>query len=232
MKLRHLLSIILVLACSLGTMAQKKDAKKIKLVKKQVDKNVSVKLPENFVVMSDDDIAKKYPAYRKPVATFTNEDRMIDFGFNVANNRWGSNLGLLHSFYRSTILQVYDKVEWIQDTIVTAKNRNFIAFEFVTETINKETDRQLPPISYYHYVQYTLVKNEIYIFNFTVPIRQKDKWQPIGHEIMQSIKIDNKANQHEQKVIRKEKKEGTRQSGTSVDPISSPQPEQPQKKTK
>ncbi len=197
--------------------------KKIKMVKKQVDKNVSLSLPEEFEIMSDNDIAKKYPAYRKPVATFTNSDRMIDFGFNVSNNRWGNNTALLKTFYKATIMQIYDKVDWIQDTIVTHKKRNFIAFEFVSENIAKETDRQLPPISYYHYVLYTIVKNEVYIFNYTVPIRQKDKWQPVGHLIMNSIKINTAPNQHEQIVITKDR---AKQKGEPViapiDPKNTP----------
>lgn len=194
--------ILLILLSQLAFAGGKK---KIKMVKTQVDKNVSLQLPEEFVVMSDNDIAKKYPAYRKPVATYTNSDRMIDFGFNVSNNRWGNNIALLKTFYRATIMQMYDKVDWIQDTIITHKKRNFIAFEFISETQGKETDRQLPPISYYHYVMYTLVKNEVYIFNYTVPIRQKDKWQEVGHIIMNSIKITTTPNEHEQIIIKKDR---------------------------
>ena len=201
--MKQTFAILLLLLAQLAFAGGTK--KKLKMVKTQVDKNVSLKLPEEFTIMSDNDIAKKYPAYRKPVATYTNEDRIIDFGFNVSNNRWGNNIGLLKTFYKATIMNMYDKVDWIQDTIVTHKKRNFIAFEFVSENIGKETDRQLPPISYYHYVMYTLVKNEVYIFNYTVPIRQKDNWQPVGHIIMNSIKISTTPNQHEQIIIKKDR---------------------------
>ena len=220
--MKQTFAIVLILLSQLAFAGGNK--KKLKMVKTQVDKNVSLKLPEEFAVMSDNDIAKKYPAYRKPVATYTNEDRMIDFGFNVSNNRWGNNIGLLKTFYKATIMNMYDKVEWFQDTIVTHKKRNFIAFEFVSENINKETDRQLPPISYYHYVMYTLVKNEVYIFNYTVPIRQKDTWQPVGHLIMNSIKIGTTPNPHEQIIIKKDRSvQKGEPTVAPIDPKAAPQ---------
>ncbi|MFQ3576670.1 MAG: hypothetical protein SNJ77_09565, partial [Cytophagales bacterium] len=88
-----------------------------------LDKNVSVVLPSGFYVMSDEDIARKYPSYRKPLAMYTNSDRLVDFGYNVTNGVWGNDIELLRKFYRSTISNTFTKVTFLKDTVIVVKKK-------------------------------------------------------------------------------------------------------------
>ncbi len=111
-------------------------------------------------------------------------DRTIDFGLNVSKSAWGGNdLNVLNKVYKATILDLYNNVEFIQENVQNINQRDYIVFEF---TSNAEGTRK------YTYLQYTVIGNRIYLFNFTSGAEVKNKWQPIANAIMKSIKINPK----------------------------------------
>ncbi len=197
--------ILLILIASLIMVA----ARGKKMVKIKLDKNVTIYLPDDFIVMSDDDIAKRYPAYRKPIAMYTNPDGKVDFGYNVTNSSaWGNDITLLKKFYRSTVMSMYSKVEFIQDTIIKRKKRDYIVFEYTSEVEEKQnTTQPIPPIKNYTYISYTLQQGEVYVFNFNCPYRLKDQWRYTADDIIKSVKVNLVPNKHEIKVIKKPAKE-------------------------
>jgi hypothetical protein len=165
---------------------------------------INVQLPKDFVMMSDDDIATKYPSTKKPVAMYTSLDRTVDFGLNISKSRWsGVDIELLHNIYKSTILESYEKVTFIKDTVEHIDGRPYAVFEFIS-TFDKTTK--------YQYLQFTILAqtkvealqetgdlmpgnaNHIVIFNITAPSGEQAKWQPIAKASMSSIRINaNKA---------------------------------------
>jgi hypothetical protein len=168
----------------------------------QLVDGVSISLPKEMVIMSDDDVATKYPSTKKPVAMYTSLDRTVDFGLNISKSRWsGFDLELLHQVYKSTIIESYDTVIFSKDTVEYINGRPFSVFEFVS-TFDKTTK--------YQYFQFTLLtktkveaqeetgdllpgnSNHIMIFNFTSPLGGKDKWQPIARASMQTVKVNAK----------------------------------------
>lgn len=198
-------SIILsIIICIFIIAARGKKMHKVKL-----DKNVSISLPSDFIAMTDDDIAKRYPAYRKPIAMYTSPDGKADFGYNVTNSSaWGNDLYLLKKFYKSTVLSMYSKVEFIQDTIIRRKKRDYIVFEYISEVEEKQnTTQPIPPIKNYTYISYTLQQGEVYVFNFNCPYRLKDQWRYTAKDIINSAKVNLVPNKHEIKVIKKPAKE-------------------------
>jgi hypothetical protein len=164
-----------------------------KWVKTKLTKEITVQLPADFSRMTDDDLAKKYFTYRKPTAMYTNPDRLVDFGLNITETRWRQeDLPLLQKFYKSGIAKMYTNVNFIQDTINTFNNRDFVVFEFVSELKDDESNslQRGSIVKQYSYMLYTVVDNRVHVFNFTCPAQIKAKWQDTAREIMQTIKIN------------------------------------------
>lgn len=162
----------------------------VKLKKYKPAPGVSVKLPADFLVMTDDDIAARYPNYRKPIAMYTAPSGRTDFGVNVANNLWGKNLRILKDVYKSSLLNMFAKVTFIQDTIMTVNKRDVIVLEFISEQQARATSSNQENIQVYCYMTYAVVDKRIFIFNFSTPNYMKDEMQPIAHQIMKTIKVN------------------------------------------
>jgi len=146
-----------------------------------ITKGISVKLPQDFMQMSDNDIAQKYPSTKKPLAMYTRMDRMVDFGLNVTKANWaGNNLNVLKEIYKTTLYTLYKEVSISKDEVKIINKNNFVILEFTS--LADETRK-------YTYIQYGVFNNRIYIFNFTCPAQLKDKLQPVAEQIMHSIKV-------------------------------------------
>ncbi len=178
---------------------------------------INVQLPKDFYPMSDDDIATKYPSTKKPVALYTSIDRTVDFGLNISKSRWsGIDIDLLHKVYKSTLLESYDTVIFIKDTVEHINGRPYSVFEFIS-TFDKT--------SKYQYFQFTILAqtkveaqvetgdlmpgnaNHIVIFNLTAPSNDQKKWQTIANLSMNSIRINaNKASKSIPQVTQPEVK--------------------------
>jgi hypothetical protein len=186
-----------------------------KMVRKVIAKNITAVLPEDFHPMTDQEIASKYFTYRKPVASFTNQDATVDFVFNTSATTWRyEDLALLQKFYKSSIQNLYtsnenekpegqqdqngkanankkptENLSMIQEGIKEINKQKYIVFEFVGET---KTDTNSPiqrSKKVYTYIQYTIVDEEVYIFSFSAPAHVRNYWSPIAQEIMKSLKI-------------------------------------------
>jgi uncharacterized protein YdaT len=185
-----------------------------KMVRKTVARNITALMPEDFRPMTDQELASKYFTYRKPVAMFTNQDGTVDFGFNVSATTWKyEDLELLQKFYKSSIQNLYtnnanstpnannkdahtssekkttENLSMIQEGIREINKQKYIVFEFVAET---KTDPSSPiqrSKKVYTYMQYTIVGEEVHIFNFTAPAHLRTYWSPIAAQMMKSLKL-------------------------------------------
>jgi hypothetical protein len=188
--LKLILCLILISAGSIqGTMAQGKQ--KAPMAKVKLTDRISVNLPSDFVPMNDNDIARKYVSYRKPVAMYTSADGMIDFGLNYSANKWtGSNLKVLKDFYKASILSLYNEVVFTQETIKKINDQDFIVFEFVSEVKgDPNAVNYSGGVKKYTYIEYTIFDEVMLVFNFTAPAQVKDKWNSTAAEIMNSVKL-------------------------------------------
>lgn len=157
-------------------------------------KGISLKLPSAFVVMADDDIAQKYPTYKKPLAMYVSKDATAEFGINAAVNNWSNkNLEVLRSIYRSTIMSIFYNVNFSKDgEIATINDRKYVLFEFTSEIKDdKRIDESTVLMRRYNYLAYTIYANKILIFNFNADFKKREQWAPQANEIIQSIKISN-----------------------------------------
>lgn len=161
-----------------------------KLVKVKIGENITLKVPESFFAMSEQDMNQRYRSHRLPLALYTDPTRTAEFGVNRSYSKWmQSDMPLLKEFYHSSLMNLYSEVEFIQEDIVKVNNRFYVIFEFISTVKPNDDDSNLRPVSKYTYLAYTLDNNNTYLFNFTCPKGLKDQWQETAHEIMGSIKF-------------------------------------------
>lgn len=181
--MKHLVWIILLV--SFSALAQEK------LVKTNITDNISMSLPEGFMAMTDDDMAEKYITHKKPMTAYTTYERDIEFSVNKSNTKWTvEDMHIMQSFYKSSISQLYDEVNFIKEGIYEVNGRKFVYFEFASKVAgDKNSISKKSAVSKYSYIQYTIINKKTILFNFSCPFWSKDKWQNTVGEMMQTIKI-------------------------------------------
>jgi len=161
----------------------------LKYVTIKVADIVSVKVPESFQKLSDDQIADKIIASRKPLAMYSSPSGSADFSVSVGNsskNPWkDEDLKLMAEFQKSNIRQLFTSVTFVQDKIIKVKGHPFAAFEFISEV--KEKGK--PAIRKYNNVRYAIHKKNMLIFSFICSEAERPVYQGISDEILASIKF-------------------------------------------
>lgn len=165
-----------------------------KLIAKEIRKGLEISIPDKFVMMNDDDLAQKYPSYRKPLAVFTNENKTADIGINYSINKWNNkNLTILKDMYKATISSVFTEVEFIQDGIVKNINgRDFIIFEFISTLVEENGPKKGATVRTYSYIGYSLYEKKVLVFNLNAPAQEKNNWNLVFGSVFESIKVNNK----------------------------------------
>lgn len=160
-------------------------------VKTEIYEGVTVKLPKSFHPMSEAVLRRNYLSARPPLAAYTGEDEQVIFGMNTSNTQWqAKDLQMLQNFYRSTILELYDEVKFMQDSLIPLQGKPFATFEFIGTVRGEEGAlTSQAPLKNYVYVQYTIYEEKTYVFDFTCPVRHQSQWQSTAHTIMESITL-------------------------------------------
>ena len=111
---------------------------------------------------------------------------------NMSYSLWAEkDIEILRSFYRSTLLSLYDEVRFIKDEVVTVNGRQYAEFEF--DSMVKDDEESIipkPPVKKYTLIRYTILKNNnTVLVNFTCPLERKETWQNTAREIMDKVII-------------------------------------------
>ncbi len=159
-----------------------------------IKKGISLQIPDNFNLMSDDDIAQKYPSYRKPLAVYSNSKKSVDIGVNYTINKWNnSNLSILKSMYKATISSVFTDVSFFQDGVIKKVNdRDFIVFEFISTLTEENGPNQGKSMRTYTYLAYTIFQKKVLVFNMNAEALERNNWAATFENVFGSIKISNK----------------------------------------
>lgn len=159
-----------------------------RMVKYKVADNIQIRLPEGFLPMTDEDKEQRYQSARLPIALYTDEQRLAEFGVNRSYSVWQEgDLEMLQEFYRSSILELFDKVNFIEQGITTIHKQDYVFFEF--ESVVYPENNFQRNISKYTYLMYAITGGTTYVFNFTSELAIKEQWQDTAHAIMESIKL-------------------------------------------
>lgn len=156
------------------------------LVTKEFGGKISLGIPDNFVAMPDAELAQKYPSTKKPLAVYTNAGRTADLGVNKGKTFWSDkDLGMVKDFYKANILNLYAKVSFQKEAVVTVKGKQFVDLVFVGEIESFTKARQRKWV----YLRYAVVKNRLYIVQFNCPHQDQVLYEKEVKKIMDSIRI-------------------------------------------
>ena len=163
----------------------------VKLVKTRVADGVTVSLPADFYAMPPDDVAQRFPSVRAPLGAYTNQDRVVDFSANISATQWpDADLEIARQFFKSGLMNLYDKVEVIEEGVHIVNKKKYIFFEF--ESYVRGNKRQIgdeDPILKYTYIQYLVQPKRTLVFTFSCPKAQRDDWQETARLMMKSVKV-------------------------------------------
>lgn len=166
----------------------------IDLKKTSVNEDITLSLPQSFERLNSNEANQKFISSNTPLAVYSDPSRTVDLSVNTAFSRWREeDMSLMMSFYKSTIMGLYDEVQFKKETIEEINGRRFAVFEFVSTVRADEEDiinnRQ---ISKYTYIQYTIVNYKTVLFHFTCPVRARGIWAPRAEEIMSTVRISKR----------------------------------------
>lgn len=161
-----------------------------KLKKMALTKQVSLSVPQDFEVMPDEGIARQYPAARKPLAVFTSPNGQVDISVNQRANTFPDNdLDMLKPFYKASIQRMFSEVQFLREEIQTINGRKFLVFELVSTVRDERKNSTLAPVRKYTMIQYTFVKDQMYIFSLNAPVQLQKDWREAAQAIMATAQV-------------------------------------------
>ncbi len=159
------------------------------LVRTEINESISLEVPASFLPMSQQDLRNKFISYRLPLAGFTSPDRSVDLVINQNPTPWrDQDIELLKEFYQNNIRNLFDTVQFFQETVKQINDRNYAVFEFIS-TVHGDPNslRRQAAVVDYTWVQYTVKDQQAYVFSFNCPASLRERWQSTADKIMSSI---------------------------------------------
>lgn len=162
-----------------------------KFVRVKASDEISLRIPEDFVALSDGAVFERHGHYRGPVAFYTDPMGEVDFSISQNASRWREqDIEIYKDFYKSNILSLHDDVEFFREEVRDVRGQQFAVFEFVSMLKGDEKSfRNTGVLSKYTYILYTVYNGTTIIFNFTSEARNRNRWTPIVNEIMAGITL-------------------------------------------
>jgi hypothetical protein len=166
-------------------------ADKPKLVKTKVNDAITVLIPQGWRPMDNMDFSERYPSVRAPLASYTDDQRMVDFSVNISATQWpDKDLDMARQFFKSSLMNLFDKVEIISEGVRETGKKKVIYFEFTSRVNgNKRQEGISDPVLRYTYVQYLLGSQRTVVFSFNCPRRLQPEWQETARDMMTGIKV-------------------------------------------
>jgi hypothetical protein len=162
-----------------------------KLVKTKIAEGITISLPTELQPMAEDDIILRYPSVRAPLAAYTDINRTLDFSVNISATQWpDTDLEMASKFFKSSITNLFDRVDIIDEGIHIVHKKKFIFFEFESRVNgNKMALGEQQPVFRYTYIQYLIEPNRTLVISFNCPKAMREDWQETVRSIMKSVKV-------------------------------------------
>lgn len=166
-------------------------ADKAKLMKVKVNDKITVSVPKDWAPMSEDDMVQRYPSVRAPLMAYTNAERVADFSVNISATQWpDDDLEMAKKFFKSGIVNTFDRVDIIEEGIHNVNGKKLIFFEFESRVNgNRQQEGLKDPVLRYTYIQYFIEPGRAVVFSFNCPRHDREQWQETARAMMQEIRI-------------------------------------------
>ncbi len=157
-------------------------------------KYLSLDIPIHFSRLSEEQALKLFPSNRIPIAAYADPGSRAVFGINKSTTRWReADLDMLQGFYKSNIFSLHDSVTILSEGLyeVNGKRQVFFEFNSIVEG-DKESINSSEDIWKYNYIQYAIIDNYVFIFNFFSNSSLKRDYQQDIKAMMKTIKFGKK----------------------------------------
>lgn len=162
----------------------------VKWVVTKLTEGVTVSVPDVLLPMSQEDMAQRFPSVRAPLGAFTNQDRLVDFSVNISATSWpDGDVEIAKKFFKSSLQNLYDRVDFLSEGIQPVKKKKFIYFEFESRISGERKQGLTDPVLKYTYICYYVHKDRTIVFTFSCPKDLQQEWQPIARELMKRIRV-------------------------------------------
>jgi hypothetical protein len=163
-----------------------------RLVKTKLTDKIFASLPQGWVAMTEHDFVERYPSVRAPLAAFTNEERSADFSVNTSATQWpDADVELAKKFFKASLMNMFDRVEFISEGVRESNGRKFVYFEFEYRINgNKGDEAVLDPVLRYTQMQLLIEPKRTLVFTFNCPRRLRQQWETTATAMMKSIKVN------------------------------------------
>jgi len=162
-----------------------------KLVKTKINDQITVSLPDDFFAMTPEDVAQRLPSVRAPLGAYTNQDRVVDFSVNISATQWpDADQVIAQKFFKSSLYNLYDKVDMISEGIQEIHKKEYISFEFESRiNANRRVEGGSEPLLKYTRILYLVEEGRTLVFSFSCPRTMREDWQELSGDIMKSIRV-------------------------------------------
>lgn len=175
----------IVLALALSSLAS------VKWVKAKLPDGVTVSVPDLLVPMTPDDMAQRFPSVRAPLGAFTNVDRLTDFSVNISATNWpDADVELAGKFFKASLQNLYDRVDFLSEGIHRVHKKKFIYFEFESRISGERRQGLQDPVLKYTFIQYLVQRDRTLVFTFSCPKDQEEMWRPLAMEMMKRVRVN------------------------------------------
>lgn len=166
-------------------------ADKPKLMKVKVNNEITVSVPKDWLPMEPEDIIQRYPSVRAPLMAYTNQERGADFSVNISATQWpDDDIELAKKFFKAGLVNVFDRVDMIDEGIHEVHGKKLIFFEFESRISgNRQQESLKDPVLRYTYIQYFIEPGRAIVFSFNCPRREREQWQETARAMMEEIRI-------------------------------------------
>jgi len=186
LKYRMVVAFFVVISTVSCALAQ------VKLVKTKLAPDITVSLPKDWRPMDGLDFTERYPSVRAPIAAYTGYERLSDFSVNTSATQWpDADIQIAQKFFKSSLMNLFDRVEIISEGIREQHGKQFIYFEFQSRVNGNRANEGLSdPVLRYVYQMYLVEAGRTLVFSFSCPQRTREQWQSTAAAIMKSVKVD------------------------------------------
>ena len=162
-----------------------------RLVKTKISDDITVSLPKELKPMAEEDIALRYPSVRQPIGAYSDSNREIDFSVSQSATQWyPDDVEMASGFFKSSLYNLYDRLEMIDEGVHEIKGQRFIFFEFESRINGSRYDQgNQDSVLRYTYIQYLLQKGRTIVITFSCPKPMRGEWQETARAVMASVKI-------------------------------------------
>ena len=172
---RNILLVVLIFIHSLTACTQD-------LVDKKVLANkLSIQIPKDFVLMSEDMLNVKYPATsRRPTEVYTNEAGSINIALNYTQNQITlEDLPEMEKVLKNQFISTAG-ITFSSSEIKSINGQKFVIFDFYSKTVDAKI---------YNLMFVTSLNNRMLIGTFNCTEEHFSHWKLIGQKIINSLRV-------------------------------------------